>query len=212
MHRPVSASMTLPEFSVPSTRIAKHSRVSSSIIFSFGAPFHLQPGNARSHMTIVQPERPFFGCVIGTLRPSRRHSLSTRLSFSISQQRSDPTIAISAILPGQLDYVRHKSVFVRATRCVAQPHTAGTRGHWPPVRRADAPIVPTPYRDGRETGGRVRAWGEGAWWRRFCSKSSVSSRKMRFQSGSLRSPLPPFKRQSGQTRCSSGIVYRSGIC
>ena len=39
-------------------------------------------GRSRTHEPSFSQSRPFLGCFIGTLSPSRRHSRSTRLSFT----------------------------------------------------------------------------------------------------------------------------------
>ena len=74
--------------------------------------------------------RPFFGCFIGTLSPSRRHRRSTRLSLTrcpagelqrnsaergparISQQGCNPTIPVTTILTCQLDHIGHQTILV----------------------------------------------------------------------------------------------------
>lgn len=99
----------------------------------FETPCRHLSGNARSHMTR-------HGCDtrVGALRTIHRSAkaapslvvhrhfqpLSPPKSFDpfvvhmptrISQQRCDPTIAVSTIFPGQLDHVGHQTFFVRAT-------------------------------------------------------------------------------------------------
>ena len=84
------------------------------------AAFRPQP-NTRS---VFQPEPPLlclFHWHFQPLSPPQSlDALVVNLPTSISQQRRDPTIAVSTILPGQLDHVGHQPLFVWATdRCFA---------------------------------------------------------------------------------------------
>ena len=69
--------------------------------------------------SIVQPKSPLlrlFHWHFQPLSPPQSlNALVVNLPTCISQQRGDPTIAISAILTGQLDHVGHQPFFIRAT-------------------------------------------------------------------------------------------------
>ena len=89
--------------------------------------------NARS---VIQPKPSFLWLFHWNFQPLSSpqpfHPLVIHMPPGISQQRRDPTIAVSTILPGQLDHIRHQSLFVwAADRCFALcgsvlPHDAAS--------------------------------------------------------------------------------------
>jgi len=97
MNRSVSVSMTSVELSLRLTRIARHSRLYSSRMFtvlktfpssvlwwtkSYDQTWSRYSGRNLTHDPSFSQSRLFFGCLIGTFSPSRRHRRSMRLSLT----------------------------------------------------------------------------------------------------------------------------------
>ncbi len=68
------------------------------------------------HDPSFSQRRPSFGCFYGTFIPSCRHILSTRFTFMAHPaSRSDPAIAVVAVLAGDGDDVRGQCILVGAS-------------------------------------------------------------------------------------------------
>jgi hypothetical protein len=68
---------------------------------------------------VIQPEPPLLWLFHWHFQPLSSpqpfDALVVHMPASISQQRSDPTIAVAAILPGQFDHVGNQSLFISTT-------------------------------------------------------------------------------------------------
>src|SRR5580704_13050780 len=60
----------------------------------------LRPGRSRTHEPSLSHSRLRFGCFCGTLRPSRRHSRSTRLWLTSKPSARSSAVAWSGAGPG----------------------------------------------------------------------------------------------------------------
>ena len=161
MKRSVSTSMTSVELSLRFTRIARHSRLNSSRMFSvrkalpssvrwwtksYDQTWSRYSGLSLTHDPSFSQRRFFFGCFIGTFSPSRRHKRSIRLSFTCQP----PSLSNEAIRRyPYLPYCRASSI-MSATRRSSSALPLGRRRCvdrcWPSTRqtrRSDTATLPS---------------------------------------------------------------------
>ena len=128
MNRSLRTSRALAELSFRSTWIARHSRLYSSRMFNVRNAYHHPCGNERSrrtrhgrdtqaatehtirHSTRAAPSSVVLSVLLAPRPPQALDTLVVDLPASVSQQRSNPTIAVSTVLAGQLDHIRNQSV------------------------------------------------------------------------------------------------------
>lgn len=146
MNRSVRASITSVELSFRFNRIAKHSRLNSSKLFSVRSAFPSsvrQCTNIRPNMVaILRPQSD--ACSIVPPKPAflllfRRHFQSlpspppldqavTGLPTRISQQHGNASVAVAAVLPSQLGHVGNQP-FIR--HCARTNGASMAHSSWP---------------------------------------------------------------------------------